>query len=233
MKRLSACIAAAFWIALAGAAHADKPVIVVELFTSQGCSSCPPADAFLHKLAKREDVIALSLHVDYWDYIGWKDVFGDPRNTARQKGYAKAGHRRSVYTPQMVIQGREHVVGNHPLDVAELINAHQEQPLAVALVASQTGGEVTIKANAGAPSGGVMVVQLVRFERSATVDIKRGENAGQEITYVNVVRDWQVVGEWDGSKPLLLKTAAKGDLPAVVIVQGKGYGRIMAAARVN
>ena len=78
-----------------------------------------------------------------------------------------------------------------------------------------------------------MVVQLVRFERSATVDIKRGENAGQEITYVNVVRDWQVVGEWDGTKPLMLKTAAKGDLPAVVIVQGKGYGRIMAAARVN
>ena len=87
----------------------DQPV-VVELFTSQGCSSCPPADALLHELAARDDVVALAMHVDYWDYIGWKDVFGNPAHSARQRAYAKAGNRRMVYTPQMIVNGENRLL---------------------------------------------------------------------------------------------------------------------------
>ena len=231
MMRLTAWIAT-LWMALAGAAWAEKPVIVVELFTSQGCSSCPPADAFLHELAKRPDVVALSLHVDYWDYIGWKDVFADPKYTKRQHGYAQAGKRRSVYTPQMIIQGRDHVVGNHPMDVSDLIKTYQSRGQAVALNVRREGGQVVIRAEGG-QGVGPMLVQLVRFEPKATVDIRRGENAGRKITYANVVRAWDVVGEWDGSKPLSMKARARGDLPVAVIVQRKGFGPIMAAARVE
>jgi hypothetical protein len=219
-------------MALAGAALAEKPVIVVELFTSQGCSSCPPADAFLHKLAKRDDVMALSLHVDYWDYIGWKDVFADPKYTLRQHGYAKAGKRRSVYTPQMIIHGQDHVVGNHPMDVTDLIKTYQKRVQKVALQARRKGGQVVISASGG-QGAGPMLVQLVQYEPQATVDIRRGENAGRKISYANVVRAWQVVGEWDGAKPLSLKARSKGDLPVVVIVQRKGFGPIVAAARVE
>ena len=229
------------WMAIAGAllpgaAVADKPVIVVELFTSQGCSSCPAADAFLHKLAKRKDVVALSLHVDYWDYIGWKDVFADHKYTLRQKGYARAGHRRSVYTPQMIIQGDDHVVGNRPMDVTDLISRSQNLPQVVALRAGREGGQVVIHAsvNAGAgPGTGPMLVQLVRFERQASVDIRRGENAGRTITYANVVRDWSVIGEWDGAQPLTVSAPVQGDLPLAVIVQKKGFGPIMAAMQVE
>ncbi|MDQ2091312.1 DUF1223 domain-containing protein [Marimonas arenosa] len=225
----------AFWVMLgsAGLAQgAEKPVIVVELFTSQGCSSCPPADAFLHELAKRDDVVALSLHVDYWDYIGWKDVFAQRKFTQRQHGYAKAGHRRSVYTPQMIIHGQDHVVGNHPMDVTDLIASYQERAQPVALRVARQGGEVIVEAQGGAKSG-TIVVQLVRFEPAATVDIRRGENAGHSYTYANVVRHWDVIGEWDGAAPFTLKTRVKDDLPAAVILQRKGFGPILAAARVE
>ncbi|MEZ5716004.1 MAG: DUF1223 domain-containing protein [Paracoccaceae bacterium] len=225
------CLAAGMWGG-ASSARADEPVIVVELFTSQGCSSCPPADAFLHRLAARDDVVALSLHVDYWDYIGWKDAFAQHAFTLRQHGYAKAGHRRSVYTPQMIIQGQDHVVGNHPKDVTELIAAYQKRAHPVRLRAAWQGGQVAISAEAGADLG-PMLVQLVRFEPEAVVDIRRGENAGHTYAYANVVRDWEVVGEWDGSAPLSLKARAAGDLPAAVIVQRKGFGPILAAVRVR
>ena len=111
-------------MAVAGIAAAESRPVVVELFTSQGCSSCPPADAFLHELSQRDDVIALALHVDYWDYIGWKDIFAQPAFTKRQKAYAKAGGRRSVYTPQMIIGGQDHVVGTHEENASALIQQH-------------------------------------------------------------------------------------------------------------
>lgn len=234
MTRLFAW-AAAFWMALAAgvwAQSAGKPVIVVELYTSQGCSSCPPADEFLHKLAKRADVVALSLHVDYWDYIGWKDVFADRKYTLRQHGYAQAGHRRSVYTPQMIIHGQDHVVGNHPKDVSEIIKRYQARAQNVAVRASRKGGQVIVSATGG-QGAGPMLIQLVRYEPEASVDIRRGENAGKTISYANVVREWQVIGEWSGAKPLSLKARAGGKLPMAVIVQKKGFGPIMAAARVE
>ena len=234
MTRILAGLAAIL-IALGASAQAQgagKPVIVVELFTSQGCSSCPPADAFLHKLAKRSDVVALSLHVDYWDYIGWKDVFADRKYTLRQHGYAQAGKRRSVYTPQMIIHGQDHVVGNHPMDVTDLIKAYQKRAKPIDLTVTRQGNHVLIEATSR-DAVGPMVVQLVRYEPQATVDIRRGENAGRKLSYANVVRSWDVIGDWNGSKPLKLKARAKGDLPAAVIVQRRGFGPVVAVARVN
>ncbi len=206
---------------------------MVELYTSQGCSSCPPADAFLSKLAPRNDVIALALHVDYWDYIGWKDVFADPAYTRRQKAYARHAGRRSVYTPQMVIQGQEDVVGTHPMDVTDLIVKHRGTPRDVALDISRSGDEVVIRAEAGEGAGGPLHVQLVRYTPSAKVDVRRGENSGRTLVYSNIVNEWRHLGEWDTRRPLSLKATAPGDDPVVVLIQEPGPGAIEAAARLR
>lgn len=229
MKHISALFAA-FWIALSGAAHAQSSPVVIELFTSQGCSSCPPADALMHKLAARGDVIALSMHVDYWDYIGWKDEFGRAENTARQKAYAHAGGRRSVYTPQMIIGGVDSVVGTHPMDVADLIAKHSARKSDVALKIARSGGKVSIAANAR--KAGKYDVKLVRFTDKRTTAIKKGENAGKTITYVNVVSDFATVGTWDGRAPLNIAAQA-GSGPIAVFIQRAGHGAIEAAARLK
>ncbi|PIE13337.1 MAG: DUF1223 domain-containing protein [Rhodobacterales bacterium] len=220
------------WVALAGAAWAEKPVIVVELFTSQGCSSCPPADAFLHELAKRDDVIALSLHVDYWDYLGWKDAYAQQKFTQRQHAYARAGKRRSVYTPQMIIQGQDHVVGNHPMDVTELIKRHQAGGQPVAVSARRQGGTLRVMASAKGRIKTPMVVHVVSYVPTAQTKIRRGENAGRTITYANVAKVWTVAGEWDGRKPLDM--SAKVDQgPVAVIVQAGANGPVLGATRVE
>ena len=122
------CALAATGLFSVAEGRADDMPVVVELFTSQGCSSCPPADALLHELSKRDDVIPLALHVDYWDYIGWKDSFAQPAFTARQRGYAQASGRRAIYTPQMIIGGQFDVVGNRPMDVAAIIRCQVLPP---------------------------------------------------------------------------------------------------------
>ena len=148
----------------------DRPV-VVELFTSQGCSSCPPADKFLHKLAAHEDVIALALHVDYWDYIGWTDSFADPAYTKRQRAYAKTAGERVVYTPQMIINGADGVVGNRPMDVVDVIDRHRRLPQTVALSLTRDGGDVVIEAEAVAAVDGPLTVQVLRYRPESTVEI--------------------------------------------------------------
>jgi len=219
------------WMAAAAAWAGERPV-VVELYTSQGCSSCPPADAFLAELAQREDVIALALHVDYWDYIGWKDIFASPAFTARQKAYARAAGSRTVYTPQMVIGGVDHVVGLRPMQVADLIAAHSAAPSPVTLEVERLGeGEFLLRARC--EDRGAMRVQLVRYVPEQTVAIERGENGGRSLRYTNIVTDWRPLADWDGSAPLELAVQVPGDLPAVVLVQQKGPGRILAAARLR
>ncbi|WP_074255783.1 DUF1223 domain-containing protein [Vannielia litorea] len=230
MKKLLG--AAFFCAALTGAAAAEPPV-VVELYTSQGCSSCPPADEILARLAKKPGVIALALHVDYWDYIGWKDAFARPEHTKRQKAYAAKAGARTIYTPQMVIGGIDHVVGARPMDVVDLLGIHKARPPVMQLTARRVGEDVQIDGTPPVPAQGALLVQLVRYAPEQTVAIERGENAGLTMSYANIVRDWQVLGEWDGSAALEMRVAAPGEAPAVVIVQKPGPGAIVAAARVK
>jgi len=225
--------AAAVFLATLGLAQAGDNPVVVELYTSQGCSSCPPADALLHELAKRDDVIPLALHVDYWDYIGWKDEFADPSHTERQRGYARAAGGRTIYTPQMIIAGVDHVVGHRPNEVTAKIKAHLALQDRVALDLSRKGDVVTVRATAKRRVPGNLVVQLVRYRQADTVSITRGENAGRTLTYANIVSDWSVIGRWDGKDPLRLTAKAKGELPVVVIVQRSDQGPIFAAARLR
>ena len=221
---------AALWALLSAVPVQAQNRVVVELYTSQGCSSCPPADALLQDLAQQRGVIALALHVDYWDYIGWKDEFGRPENAARQRSYAAAGGRRSVYTPQMVIAGEDSVVGTHPMDVADLIAKHSRSQKDVAMKAVRTGEKITIAATARRPAK--YEVKFVSYANKRTSAIKRGENAGRTITYVNVVLDYKTVKKWDGRAPLsLAANAGKG--PIVVLIQRAGHGPIEAAAALN
>ncbi|MGB8621410.1 MAG: DUF1223 domain-containing protein [Paracoccaceae bacterium] len=228
------CAIMTIWLLQGASAQADggSPV-VVELYTSQGCSSCPPADKILSALADRDDVIALALHVDYWDYIGWKDVFADPANTKRQKAYARAAGSRMVYTPQMVVEGAEHLVGHRPMELAELIQKHSAVSSPVTLTLSRKNGNLLITARAEPPLDHEVVMQLVRYIPEQTVDIKRGENAGRTISYSNIVTEWTSVAKWDGRAPFSMSFPAKGGEPVVAIVQEPGPGPILAAARLR
>lgn len=208
---------------------AEMPV-VVELYTSQGCSSCPPADALLKQLADMDGVIPLSLHVDYWDYIGWPDGFAKAAHSARQEAYARAAGEHMVYTPQMIVNGTDRVLGGDALAVMERLQAHSGALTPVRLELSRKGGELAIEARAEAALP-PLLVQLVRYRPEATVAIEGGENAGHTLDYANVVTDWQVVGEWSGEGPLALTVPLPGDEPAVVILQEEGPGPIRAAAR--
>ncbi|EEW24091.1 DUF1223 domain-containing protein [Rhodobacter ferrooxidans] len=225
------------WFACAGAGHAQtvasEPVVVVELFTSQGCSSCPPADAFLQHLARDPAVIALALHVDYWDYIGWADSFADPRFTERQKAYAHAAGSRTIYTPQMIVEGQDRVEGHQPELVEDLIRSHLAKAHQVRMSLSRNGTQVLITATANPPLHDEVRVQLVRYRPEQSVTIGHGENEGQTLTYSNIVTSWQVVGEWSGTEPLSLQTEAAGDDPVVVILQQDGPADILAAARLD
>lgn len=217
-------------LGLAGGAAADEGLVVVELFTSQGCSSCPPADALLAELARRDDVLPLALHVDYWDYIGWADSFADPSHTVRQKAYAHAAGARTVYTPQMVVGGLDQLIGTRAMELGELIEAHGARPSPVDLDVAHGSARLTIHAEARGALPGVVVVQLVRFRPEETVTIARGENAGRTITYANIVTDWRVIGRWTGAAPLELAADAPGSDRAAVILQQEGPGAILAAA---
>jgi hypothetical protein len=225
-------------LAVAGMAQAEgtkgaKPGVVVELYTSQGCSSCPPADEFFSALAADPQVIALSLHVDYWDYIGWKDEFGNPKFTERQKAYAREAGSRMIYTPQMIVGGLDSVEGNQPHEIEAMIRKHMAVARDVSLQAVRRDEILVIRAEAGRPFDAPVRVQLVRYHPEATVDIRRGENAGRTVTYHNIVTSWQAIGEWTGEAPLEIEAEVPGKDPAVVILQEQGPSFILAAARVE
>ena len=225
---------AALWTLWAVPVAAQSNPVVVELFTSQGCSSCPPADKMLHDLAARDDVIALALHVDYWDYIGWKDSFASPAYTERQKAYAVAAGRRSIYTPQMIINGMDAVMGANGMQVADYISAHSALPARVALVLSRGDGQLSINATLVDPQAlETMIVQMVRYTPERTVTITRGENAGHTLSYANIVNAMDIVAEWDGRAPLDMTTPIEGDDPVAVLVQYADHGQIVAAARLD
>lgn len=232
MMRQIVSAACGLWLCLGGGAFAQaEPGVVVELYTSQGCSSCPPADDMFAKLAKQPGVIALALHVDYWDYIGWEDSFADAKFTERQKAYAHAAGSKMIYTPQIIVGGRDRVEGNQPTEVARALDGQLGLPSRVTLTAVRQGDRVIIRAEANPPLTAPARVDVVRYIGRAEVAIERGENAGLTMAYHNIVTDWDDVGGWPGVEPLDLTAKAAGDAPVVVIIQSAGPGDILAAVR--
>lgn len=193
-------IASAFTTAPLFADEAKPPLGVVELFTSQGCSSCPPADDVLADLARSGNAIALGYHVNYWDYLGWKDTFGSTENTARQNDYGKSFGIRSVYTPQAVINGRTHVNGADRGAVSGALKnmARSGKGLNIGINVTRSGESVMIDTQGARNGVGNAHLVLVYFDPVREIVIERGENKGRTIDYVNPVTDFQTVGIWHG-----------------------------------
>lgn len=217
----------------AAAQTVAERLAVVELFTSQGCSSCPPADAFLGELAGRPDVLALSEHVDYWDYLGWRDPFASREHTRRQRDYAQRLGLSYVYTPQMVVQGALQGSGADRNTVHRLIAEARTLPaVAVGFDRDDTGGLVVRFDSAALPEP--MDVWLVRFDLRRATTVAKGENGGRQVVNHNVVRDLTRLASWDGT-PLTLPIAdapgAPDDSGTAVLVQHPKTGRIIGAAR--
>jgi hypothetical protein len=225
--RLTIAAGAALLLALpAGAAEVRAhPKAVVELFTSQGCSSCPKADAMFNELVKRSDIVALAWHVDYRDYIGWPDTFGDAANSDRQRGYAESWGSARIYTPQVVINGQTGVVGSRDKEVSGAIaGAALSIPVAVAMKSDMI--EVTIDPKAG---GTDAMVWLVTFKDRSQVVIERGENAGKTFDYTQIVTGKQMLGMWDAALGTHLKLplsalTADGANGAAILVQSQKDG---------
>lgn len=221
-------IAAASAQPLAAAAAAGDPAhpVVVELYQSQGCSSCPPADRVVNKLADRADVIPLSFAVTYWDDLGWKDIFGSPAYTARQWDYAHTAGRSQVATPQVIVNGRDAVLGSREGE----LNA------AIARNVVKTGPAITAAAghvNIGAGQAAKATVWVVRYDpRTIDVAIKAGENGGATIPHRNIVKQLVNVGAWTGKPASFALPAAPAGLRTAILVQdGKG-GPILSAAKI-
>jgi hypothetical protein len=199
LSQVSVVIATGVGLLFANPANAE-PRAVIELFTSQGCSSCPEADKLLGEIAKDPSVIAVSLPIDYWDYLGWKDTLADPRFTARQKAYSKIRGDRQVYTPQVVVNGKLHALGSDRSSIERAIadSTAKSGAMSVPVKVSVAKGQISV-AVPDAPSGsGAGEVWICSIAKSVPVAIGRGENRGKEITYHNVMRNWLKVGDWSG-----------------------------------
>lgn len=231
--RMFAVLASLVALLMGGPGTAGEPdrfPTVVELFTSQGCSSCPPADAFLGQLAGRPDVVALGFHVDYWDYIGWKDPFASPEFTRRQRDYAETLGQRYVYTPQMVVDGMSHATGSRVGDVERLIAARRQAPKVPVRLVGQPGRMLNVSIGS-AEAAGPADVWFVTFQLSHSTDVARGENGGRRLTNYNIVRSVRRLGGWDGSA--MAFTVALGEVRedgCAVLVQAEGQGEILGAA---
>ena len=204
---------------------AAQPLSVVELFTSQGCSSCPPANANLIKVKDQPGVLALSFNVTYWDYLGWKDTFGRQEFTQRQVSYEPALGHDGPFTPQVVVNGHADVVGAAPGEIQHLIASagHTSGPSL-----SLAGGRISI--GAGAAPGGRADVWLVRYKRGVVeVPVARGENTGRTLPHANVVHALTKLGSWTGDATAYPLPAASGGLSTAVLVQSPGGGPILAA----
>jgi hypothetical protein len=228
--------ASLFVTAACDAGEAMKTPVVIELFTSQGCDTCPPADAVLAQIADRKDVIALSLPVTYWDMLGWKDTLASDANTRRQKAYAEAMGQGGVYTPQMIVDGTSVLVGNRAQPVEAAIAAHQTATGAVRVSLQTTPSELHITVGA-APSQGDATIWLFHIMSKAVVKVGAGENNGHMLTYRNVVRSVKSIGVWKGqalslSLPRADPAVPQHDAVAVVVQQG-GYGKVLGAAMIG
>lgn len=213
---------------------------VVELFTSQGCSSCPPADKFLHTLAERDDVLALAFHVDYWDYLGWEDTLATPANTRRQYAYRETLGNRSPYTPQAVVNGVRHFVGSRGSEVeAGLMQGKQE--LYVPVTATKNDMHLRIEVGEVAPLSAPAVMTIAYFRSHTEVAVERGENRGRTLSYVNAVTAMDTISTWSGeavTKEMPLAELNKHDADnCAVLIQKTDLngapGAILGAAVLN
>ena len=232
ISRWSGALGVCAIVAIIRPAHAE-PRAVVELFTSQGCSSCPPADRIIGELAKDPSVIALSLPIDYWDYLGWKDTLADSRFSARQKAYSQMRGEREVYTPQVVVNGSAHVIGSDRARIESAIEDTKKAdgvmsvPISMALAGKQINISVAASGKGAAMAHGE--VWICSISKAVPIAIGRGENRGREITYHNVVRNLLKVGDWNGSSGSwtvpLENISREGVDAAVVFVQDGNHDK--------
>jgi hypothetical protein len=220
----------------------SRPLAVLELFTSQGCTSCPPADAILAEYAQSQHVVALAYHVDYWDYLGWQDTLATPDNTARQYEYNDAFGSRSVYTPQAVINGMRHVNGADRDAIEQAISdLSDEGGLPVDVELSYVDDMVVIETGEGEVPGGEAHVMLVYFNPATEVEITRGRNKGHTFTFWNSVSGFHSAGVWHGREARfempMSEVIKKGAGGCAVIIQAMTRdgmpGRILGAALVH
>ena len=232
--------AAALSVAFTGGAAlaGDPDLTVVELFTSQGCNSCPPAGRLMGELVQRDDVLGLSFHVDYWDYLGWKDTFSLPEASVRQRSYVGRAGGRYAYTPQIVVGGEHQVVGNKREAVETAIRDAEDETPTIRMEAEATGDGMWKLHLKPARLGEIAWVWMVTFDDRHDVAIERGENRGKTLPYFNVVRKIERIATWDGQTamdvPVDLRAAwADGRDGCAVIVQAGGFGPVLAAARIR
>ncbi len=212
----------------------QKPRAVLELFTSQGCSSCPAADALFVEMARDPKILALTLPVDYWDYLGWKDTLAHSAFSQRQRAYAKSRGDGQIYTPQAVIDGVAHAVGSDRQSIEQIIAAHKGLSLPLDVTVTETATGVKVSVTGDATAGSIWILPVAR---SRTIAIQRGENRGREVVYANVVRGLMRVGDWRGEAltlelPKSLVTQADADTYVVLVHSDEGkIGRIIGAAK--
>jgi hypothetical protein len=221
-----ALIANGALVAGAIAAHAGQPRALLELFTSQGCSSCPEADKLIGELADDPDFVAVSLPIDYWDYLGWKDTLASPADSARQRAYAHARGDREVYTPQVVVNGSTHVLGSDRAAIERAVaqTGRNALVMSVPIALTANGRELKVKI-AAADKAHAGEIWLATLARALPVAIGRGENRGRMVTYHNVVRHWVKLGDYTGAEmtfsvPLAEFRSGEVDAAAIVVQQG-------------
>ncbi|MEM9811300.1 MAG: DUF1223 domain-containing protein [Pseudomonadota bacterium] len=213
-----------------------EPAVVVELFTSQGCNSCPPADAFLGDIADEPGVIALGFHVDYWDYLGWRDTFAQRAFSERQQSYVGMADRSAIkqrlkgrFTPEIVVQGTSSLIGHDRLGVAASVVAHAKQPAVASLSLTRSGEEIAVVYEARAAES--VALMLARVLPVAQVVIERGENAGKTLTYHRVVTELVKLADLPGDGAHSVTVSVDG--PVVVFAQAGPGGPILAASEID
>lgn len=242
MRQLVALLVAAALTGTAGLAVADDTAapVVVELFTSEGCSSCPPADAFLFDLRQRPGVIALAYHVDYWDYLGWKDRFARHDFTTRQRAYARALGSPMVYTPQLVVNGADHVVGSNRDAADNAIAAARARGTLVDIGLAWAADKSLMISIPEAPLAGKATIWFVRYAEGGESDVTRGENAGRQLRHANIVEELVAVGMWDGRAMVInlpweaISDGHEGEaFGCAILIQPEGLGPILAAREID
>jgi hypothetical protein len=233
MPPIRRILAALLLSVAAGPASAGNDVVLVELFTSQGCASCPPADRTLARLAERDDVLALSLHVDYWDYLGWEDSFAQAEHTARQAEYRDKMGGRVLFTPQVIVDGLLSVAGYKQTAIENAIDKAARAGHPASITIGRADGMLNAEIR-GQPDSGPSTIWVASYDCEETVDVDRGENAGRRFTYHNVVEKLMKVGPWHAPAPVTLPLPQPGPGEGVAVwLQDDRSGRILATSFVE